>query len=40
MFSQQLRRSWLKFATFYRTAAEAIHDIKDGSFILSGGFGL
>lgn len=40
MISNQLVKTWCRFATFCKTASEAIEGIKDGSFILSGGFGL
>lgn len=40
MFSLQLLKRWQNFAHFYKTAREAIEGIKDGSFILAGGFGI
>lgn len=40
MFSLHLMKKWYNFATIYKTAAEAVKDIPNGAFILSGGFGI
>lgn len=40
MFSRQLLKRWQQFAKICKTPEEAIEGIKDGSLILSGGFGI
>lgn len=40
MFSKNLLQRIYKFSKIYNTAAAAIEGIKDGSVILSGGFGI
>lgn len=40
MFSGRLFKAWQQFAKICKTPQEAIEGIKDGSLILSGGFGL
>jgi len=40
MFSNLLLKRWQSFARICNTSEEAIEGIKDGSFLLVGGFGI
>lgn len=40
MLSKFLNKSFFNFATICKTASEAVSGIKDGDFLLAGGFGL
>ena len=40
MFSQQLLKTWYQVAKICNTPQEAIRGIKNGSFLLVGGFGI